>query len=63
MFHWLKKFLWNSKLQNVCETVLNFACKSRNIDLIKFLISQNKIEIQPKAVFKHIFLNNVFSLK
>ena len=33
------------------ETILHIACESKNIDLVKYLISLKKIDVKSKTVF------------
>lgn len=37
------------------ETILHFACGSGNVDLVKYIISLNKIDIKSTTVFLLVF--------
>lgn len=38
------------------DNILHLACKTGNINLVKYVISQNKIDITSKTVYHHYFL-------
>lgn len=40
------KFKWNSKYLSFYKTVLHYACEAGNIDLVKFLISRKKMDLE-----------------
>lgn len=42
-FHGIKK-------SNFCETILHLACELGNIELVKYIISLNKIDITSKTI-------------
>lgn len=49
-----QNILWNSKIYEIFETVLHIACESRNFDLVQYLISLNKIDLNTRnKVFNH----------
>ena len=39
------------KNKNIYYTILHFACESGNLELVKFIISFNKIDITSKTIF------------
>lgn len=41
------------------ETILHIACESKNIDLVKYIISLKKIDVKSKTVFLCLFLNAI----
>lgn len=44
------------------ETLLHFACKLGNLDIVKYIISLDKIDVSQKAVYLYFF-NKVFLKK
>lgn len=38
-------------LSNVFETILHFACRSDNLELVEYIVSLNEIEVDAKDVF------------
>lgn len=56
-------FLWNFKIVKIFETILHFACKSDNLELVKYIISLNEIDVDAKDILKFIFLNKVLTKK
>lgn len=50
------------KLKKINDTILSCACKSGNIELVKYLISLEKIDINSKNVVLFIFFNYVYSI-
>ena len=51
-----------NKIQNnlfVYNTLLNFACGAGNIELVKYLISLDKIDINSTNIFDSIYLNEI----
>ena len=37
--------------KNIFETFLHSACKSGNVNLVKYIVSLNKIDIKSKIIF------------
>lgn len=59
-------FLFDFKLNKNYETTLHYACRSGNVDLVKYLISLNKIDIKSESnvfiyYFFHSILKSLFS--
>ena len=44
--------------RNISETILHLACESGNIELVKYIISLNKIDITSKNIFIYCLLGN-----
>ena len=47
-------------MKNIYETLLHQACKSGNIEIVKYLISLNKIDINAKTILIFDFYNISF---
>ena len=45
------------KNKNVFETILHSACKSGNLEVVKYIISLNKIDITSKTIFIYFSLH------
>lgn len=41
---------------SVGGNILHLACKSENIELVKYIISLNKIDIRAKTIFIYLFI-------
>lgn len=55
-------FLWNSKIIKIYATALHFACLSGNIDLVKYLIESQTIDIWSKDVYYYFFSSFILFL-
>lgn len=51
MFSNYLKFSWNSRVNNIFETMLYFACKSGNVMLVDYLISLGNVDLNEKVIF------------
>ena len=47
-------------IQYFNETLLHLACESGNLDLVKYLISLNEINLNEKDILISLFSNNIF---
>lgn len=49
---------WNFQNDNIYETILHSACQSGNIELVKYLIKMDQININSTDIILHIFQFN-----
>lgn len=43
----------------IYKNILHYACESGNLELVKYLVSLNELDINDKTVFTHIFFNTI----
>lgn len=55
------KFSWNSKFGMIYDSLLHLAVESKNIELIKYLISFRKNDIRHENIFFSKFFYEVFN--
>lgn len=56
----LDEYLKSSIIKNFYYNALHYACLSENFDLVKYLISLGKIDINSKDIFFITFSNDIF---
>ena len=49
--------IFNNK--NIFKTILHLACESGNVELVKYIISLDKIDITSKTILIIIFLDKI----
>lgn len=63
-FMMFQVYIFNNEISfiYIYETLLHKACKSENVELVKYIISLNKFDINSKIVFFLFLFNKISAL-
>lgn len=43
----------------IYKNILHYACESGNLELVKYLVSLNELDINDQTILNHIFCNSI----